>query len=182
MASQVKDAAWLEWIAGLVRAESRQTQTTTLHPDRFHCLLDELPLHLIPQRSLGLQLPESVDESLFLNPQCSIFPPGRAPAELESHSFLLDGLTCKAQSRGCAMQAARCILFGSAPRCGMPFLGFSLGNEYQSPFRVGSAVFWRAPEYSRRHFRTRSESGSGRKSSGKAPENFRRKTMLLSVA
>jgi hypothetical protein len=91
MASQVKDAAWLEWIAGLVRAESRQTQTTTLHPDRFHCLLDELPLHLIPQRSLGLQLPESVDESLFLNPQCSIFPPGRAPAELESHSFLLDG-------------------------------------------------------------------------------------------
>jgi len=85
MATQLKDAAWLEWIASLMGVGSRQTLTATLPPGQFHCLLDELPLHLIPQRQLQSQcwwqnLPP---QQLFLNPQCSVLPPGRVPAELE---------------------------------------------------------------------------------------------------
>jgi hypothetical protein len=91
MASQVKDAAWLKWIAGLVGAGSRQTQTAMLPSDRFHCLLDELPLHLIPQQSFDRGLHELEVESLFLNPRCSILPAGQVPVDLEGQQFLLDG-------------------------------------------------------------------------------------------
>jgi hypothetical protein len=92
MASQVKDTAWLEWMAGLMGAGSRQRHSATLPPGQFHCLLDELPLHLIPQRQLESQcwwqnLPH---QQLFLNPQCLVLPPGRVPAELEIHRHLLE--------------------------------------------------------------------------------------------
>jgi hypothetical protein len=91
MASQVKDAAWLEWIAGLMGVGSRQTLTAALPPGQFHCLLDELPLHLIPQRQFVSQdqrrsLPL---EPLFFNPQCSVLSPGQVPEELEPHRHLL---------------------------------------------------------------------------------------------
>jgi hypothetical protein len=92
MASQVKDAAWLEWIAGLMGAESRQRHSATLPPGQFHCLLDEMPLHLIPQRQFESQcwrqnLPH---QQLFLNPQCSVLAPGEVPAELELRRYLLE--------------------------------------------------------------------------------------------
>jgi hypothetical protein len=91
MASQVKDTAWLEWIAGLMGVGSRQTHSATLPPGQFHCLLDELPLHLIPHGGLESEgwwqkLPH---EDLFLNPQCSVLPAGRVPEELELHRDLL---------------------------------------------------------------------------------------------
>lgn len=91
MATQLKDTAWLEWIASLMGAGSRQTLTATLPPGRFHCLLDELPLHLIPQRQLQAQSwwLNFSPQQLFLNPQCSVLPAGRVPAELESHRNLL---------------------------------------------------------------------------------------------
>jgi hypothetical protein len=88
MASQVKDAAWLEWITGLMGVGSRQTHSATLPPGQFHCLLDELPLHLIPQRQLESSSWEK-PEPLFLNPQCSVLPAGQVPAELEPHRHLL---------------------------------------------------------------------------------------------
>ena len=70
---------------------SRQTHTATLPPGQFHCLLDELPLHLIPQRQLQSQRwSQSLSaQQLFLNPQCSVLPAGRVPAELELHRHLL---------------------------------------------------------------------------------------------
>lgn len=91
MATQLKDAAWLEWIASLMGVGSRQTHTAMLPPGQFHCLLDELPLHLIPQWRFESQcwwrnLPA---EQLFLNPKCSVLPPGKVPAELEPHRDLL---------------------------------------------------------------------------------------------
>ena len=55
MAAPVKDTAWLEWIAGLMGAASRQRHTATMLPHQFHCLLDELPLHLVPQHFLNRQ-------------------------------------------------------------------------------------------------------------------------------
>ncbi|MGA2374569.1 MAG: hypothetical protein ABSF72_03555 [Candidatus Sulfotelmatobacter sp.] len=89
MASQVKDAAWLEWIAGLMGVGSRQTHSATLPPGQFHCLLDELPLHLVPQRRLESQSWRQSHHSLFLNPECSVLPAGGVPAELERHRDLL---------------------------------------------------------------------------------------------
>jgi hypothetical protein len=91
MATQLKDTAWLEWIASLMGVGSRQTHTATLPPGQFHCLLDELPLHLIPQRQLQSQRwSQSLSaQQLLFNPQCSVLPAGRVPAELELHRHLL---------------------------------------------------------------------------------------------
>src|ERR1700691_1413371 len=90
MASQLRDTAWLEWIASLMGVGSRQTHTATLPPGQFHGLLDELPLHLIPQRQLQSQRWSHIPaQQLFLNPQCSMLPAGRVPAELEPNRHLL---------------------------------------------------------------------------------------------
>ncbi len=70
---------------------SRQTQSATLPPGQFHCLLDELPLHLIPPRWIESQCwwQKLSHEELFLNPQCSVLPAGQVPAELEQRRHLL---------------------------------------------------------------------------------------------
>jgi len=94
MASPVKDTAWLDWIAGLMGAASRQRHTATLPPHQFHCLLDELPLHLIPQQFLSRQRwQRELSQPLFLNPQCSVLPAGEVPAELQAHRDLLEGFS-----------------------------------------------------------------------------------------
>ena len=69
-------------------AGSRRMDTASLPPQEFHCLLDELPLHLIPRR---LRQSRSFDLSgpLFFNPQCSILSQGQVPAELEAQRGLL---------------------------------------------------------------------------------------------
>jgi len=71
-------------------AGSRQMHTASLPPQQFHCLLDELPLHLIPRRLLQSR-DRSLDlfQPLFFNPQCSILSQGQVPAELEPHRALL---------------------------------------------------------------------------------------------
>jgi hypothetical protein len=90
MASQVKDTAWLEWIASLMGTASRQTRTATPPSAQFHCLLDELPLHLIPRQFYSQHWWRSLShQQLFLNPQCSVLPPGQVPADLESDRYLL---------------------------------------------------------------------------------------------
>jgi len=92
MASQVKDTAWLEWIAGLMGLGSRQTQTATLPPGQFHCLLDELPLHLIPRGQFEPRdRRQNPSAQLFFNPQCLVLAPGQVPEELEFHRDLLEG-------------------------------------------------------------------------------------------
>jgi hypothetical protein len=92
MATQLKDTAWLEWIRSRMGVGSRQTHTATLPPGQFHCLLDELPLHLIPQRQLRSQgwWQNLAPQQLFFNPQCAVLPPERVPAELEPHRHLLE--------------------------------------------------------------------------------------------
>ena len=69
---------------------SRQTYAATLPPDHFYCLLDELPLHLIPQRALrALRLQENRDQRLYLNPECILCGAGQVPDELASWTPLL---------------------------------------------------------------------------------------------
>jgi len=111
MINTANNPAWLEWMTTLMsrrpasavrlpEAESRKpggelsqegvsrhTYAATLPPDRFYCLLDELPLHLVPQRVINsLQLHEDRNQPylnpLYLNPQCIVCPAGRLPEEL----------------------------------------------------------------------------------------------------
>jgi hypothetical protein len=89
MATQINNAAWLEWMASLMGAGSRQKRTATLPPGQFHCLLDELPLHLVPQPQRRRLFSEDAGEPLFLNPDCFLPATGEVPAELERRRDLL---------------------------------------------------------------------------------------------
>ncbi len=91
MASSVNNSAWLEWIAGLMGGVSRQTHAATFPPDRFYCLLDELPLHLIPQGMRRILQGEESPQPLYLNPECMIGPAERIPDDLISRRDLLSG-------------------------------------------------------------------------------------------
>jgi hypothetical protein len=91
MASSVDNSAWLQWMTTLMGGVSRRTCAATLPPDRFYCLLDELPLHLIPRRALRSLRRCNRDEPLFLNPECLLCSAGQVPEELESRKELLSG-------------------------------------------------------------------------------------------
>ena len=71
---------------------SRQAYAATLPPDRFHCLLDDLPLHLIPRRALSL-LHTRGDRSqpLVLNPECTLCSDGEVPEPYANNRQLLSG-------------------------------------------------------------------------------------------
>jgi len=72
-------------MAGLTGAGPRETQTAALSPEKFHCLLEELPLHLIPRHSRDRCSPDANERRLFLNPECMLTSGGRIPAELKSN-------------------------------------------------------------------------------------------------
>jgi hypothetical protein len=96
MAAQVKDAVWMEWVASLLEGASRQTRAAAFPPEQYYCLLDELPLHLLPQGSAGL-LRQDLSGPLFLNPACLICPADQLSEELTSQpgllsSFALQGM------------------------------------------------------------------------------------------
>ncbi len=93
MASQLRESARFDWTANLRAGASRQSYTATLPSDRFHCLLDELPLHLIPQSFRSSDRRENPDRDYHLNPDCSILPAGEIPTELEVYRHLLRGFS-----------------------------------------------------------------------------------------
>ena len=63
---------------------SRHTQAASFPPSGFHCLLDELPVHLIPKQARGL-LSERVENpaELILNPDCDVRAADDIPAEIQ---------------------------------------------------------------------------------------------------
>lgn len=67
---------------------SRQTQSATIPPDRYYCLLDELPVHLIPRPAFAPRLAEG-GRDLVLNPECKLCAEGELPDELASDKELL---------------------------------------------------------------------------------------------
>lgn len=70
-----------------------------LPPARFHCLLDELPVHLIPRQDLRCSgLPHHGVEPLFFNPQCDLLPAGQIPAELQQRPDLLGNFYLQAKA------------------------------------------------------------------------------------
>ncbi len=93
MASSLNNPAWLEWMTTLMGGECRgRRYAATLPPDRFYCLLDELPLHLIPQRALrSLRLQEDRHQSSLSESRCILCAAGQVPDELASQKELLSG-------------------------------------------------------------------------------------------
>jgi hypothetical protein len=86
----------MEWMATLMGEASRQTHAATFPPDRFYCLLDELPLHLIPGRDLpSMPAQPRFDRPLILNPECRICAAGEQPEEMASQSGLLSGFALR---------------------------------------------------------------------------------------
>jgi hypothetical protein len=88
-------SAWVEWMTTVMGGGSRRNYAATLPPDRFYCLLDELPLHLIPMRTRRWLRPES-EQTLHLNPDCILCSnsdlPEKIVAEREIRSaFALQG-------------------------------------------------------------------------------------------
>ena len=87
MASSINNSAWLEWMAQLMGGVSRQTCAATFPPDRFYCLLDELPVHLVPRPALAVKS-QDAGRDLFLNPECRLCVGEELPEELASHKEL----------------------------------------------------------------------------------------------
>ena len=97
---------------------SRQTYASTFPPDRFYCLLDELPLHLIPQQARRSLNSLENGTPLYLNPDCRLTPAGQIPAELPPQ--LLSGF---------ALQGTIAWVPDSHTRALLPFwLGPQIGN------------------------------------------------------
>src|SRR5215471_1525488 len=72
MASQVKDAAWLAWIERLAGVSAAGAERDHLPASLFHCLLDDQPDHLVPERLLRPGRWEApTDRPLILNPTFS---------------------------------------------------------------------------------------------------------------
>ena len=70
--------------------ESRQTQSAAFPPDRYYCLLDELPLQLVPRPPFATKS-EKAGRELFLNPDCQLCAAGELPEELASERELVSG-------------------------------------------------------------------------------------------
>jgi hypothetical protein len=88
MASSINNSAWLDWMGQLMGGVSRQTCAATFPPDRFYCLLDELPLHLVPRAALAVKS-QDAGRALFLNPEWGLCVGEELPEELASQKELL---------------------------------------------------------------------------------------------
>jgi|GEM_PF-697846 len=128
MASSLNNPAWLEWMATLMGGASRQTFAATLPPDRFYCLLDELPLHLIPQHSNVQESRERPPETLFVNPECMLCAAGELPDELSLDSECL----AEFARQGFALDGTVAWVRDQATRNLLPFW---LGPQLESVLR-----------------------------------------------
>jgi hypothetical protein len=95
MASPLTDDRWPEWLARLLgETQPSQGGLAKLPPARFHCLLDEQPTHLVPQRLLADAMARAAsDQQLVVNPQCSFSRDGVLPLSVSAHARLLDGFS-----------------------------------------------------------------------------------------
>lgn len=77
-------------MAGLIGGVSRHAEAAAFPPDRFYCLLDELPLHLIP-RALrqALRQRTRIEQTLILNPECILTCGEQVPEEFTHSADLL---------------------------------------------------------------------------------------------
>src|SRR5437667_10311028 len=90
MAAPVTNSEWLAWLARLVSAAEDRRCVPAYPADQFHCLLDELPWHLVPQSfSPSLRSLAERREGLVLNPECEILCGTHLPEELSAQYDML---------------------------------------------------------------------------------------------
>jgi hypothetical protein len=121
MASSVNNPAWLEWMAGLMGGGSRQSHAATLPPDHFYCLLDELPLHLIPRHAVCTSSRMTAQpQALVFNPDCTLCSDRQLPDEICPQRELVSGF---------ALQGTIAWVRDAVTRCLLPFW---LGPELEA--------------------------------------------------
>ncbi len=92
MAEAVNTASWVEWMGSLMGGVSRQSEAAAFPPDRFYCLLDELPAHLVQRNFRRTLQHDTVDLGTFhINPGCRFCSAEQLPEELHGQSDLLSG-------------------------------------------------------------------------------------------
>lgn len=89
---------------------SRRSHTATLPPNHFHCLLDELPLHLVPRHQLSAVHDNHRSEALVLNPDCMVCSDGQLPNELSSQTDLISGFAAQGTIAWVRDRTTRCLL------------------------------------------------------------------------
>ena len=116
-------------MAALMGGVSRRAEAAAFPPDRFYCLLEELPLHLIPRHAREALHRRSHDaQTLILNPDCRIMSGGQSPEELAHPANLLSGF---------ALQGT--IAWVRSPSTGS-LLPFWLGHQLENLVRTLSPV------------------------------------------
>jgi hypothetical protein len=119
MDSPVRNSEWLEYIATLLGGTSRRPCAATFPPDQFWCVLDELPLHLIPAGTLagGLSLHPGQKQELRLNPQVRVLPHGVTPEELPARAQCMDNFALQGTTAWVQQPATDSLLpFWLGPR------------------------------------------------------------------
>ena len=96
---------------------SRQTYAATFPPDRFYCLLDELPLHLVPQSARqSLQVKPDQFPELVLNPECRMRPAHDLPKELRAQKELVSGFALQGTMAWVRDTSGRLLPFWLSPK------------------------------------------------------------------
>jgi hypothetical protein len=92
MAASINNPAWLDWMARLTGETSRQTLAATFPADRYYCLLDELPWHLVPQTARAhFREQKHGEQPLFLNSNCFVSEASSLPEELSGNEDIVSG-------------------------------------------------------------------------------------------
>src|SRR5215831_18211914 len=90
MAASLNNSAWLEWMSRLMGRGSQPLYAATLPPDHYHCILDELPFHLIPCSALArVDQSRGLEGPWFLNPGCAFSNDSKLPESIASQQDLL---------------------------------------------------------------------------------------------
>jgi hypothetical protein len=92
MATQVKAAAWLEWMERLAATPVAHVENE-LPRSLFHCRLDDQPDHLVPEHLLRpghWEVPS--DRPLFVNPNCFFTRGGDLPSCAPAEAFATQGV------------------------------------------------------------------------------------------
>lgn len=81
-------------MSGLMGGVSPEAYSAAFPPDQFYCVLDDLPLHLVPRPAWKSR--SRAGRDLMLNPECKVCGPGDLPEELRSQqeifsAFALQG-------------------------------------------------------------------------------------------
>jgi hypothetical protein len=85
----------LEWMTNLMGGMSRQSYAAIFPPDHFYCLLDELPLHLVPQWFRHSLRRQGREQPLFFNPECVLCQGEELPDELAQQKKLVSGFALR---------------------------------------------------------------------------------------